>query len=415
MATSTQIGPGSPPFGTQSQTLRRDAYAALCGIVIVFLQKTYALEVTTIGLLIRYTLLLAIFAFFAANFQFAVAQLSSFERLSILIVMLMPIVGACVSIASSYSPSPGEILKFGFLTTLCFTLGKMLSTQDACCRALRYFYILCMIAALQAIIALSFDFLGIRQQFMIPIKVQADSRYYLGWFGLLGGDTVNFRTNFYFSESTFFAHMLMPGIAYAFVKNKNLSLVILMLGFATTSAGGAAIALVGMLGLLVLRFKVAVWAVVSAACALVFSLFAVLQNIKDLTILRKLLNRGKSIEGKFDTLAQAWNQVNQHPLGIGPVNLSATFIDTINTSSGVFQLFVAYGVMALPIFCIVGWQLLRIGLFTPRGPLSAGIAISLLAIVAGGVTHGPFFKYYCCFLFGVTLTLYRLEQQKNCI
>jgi hypothetical protein len=253
------------------------------------------------------------------------------------------------------------------------------------------------------------DVLGLRQMYAIPLFVEADRRYYLSWFGLLGGDVVNFRTNFYFSESTYFAQMLIPAIAYAMIMRRWFGFTLLLLGLATTSSGSGALALAGVLFLVTLRHRIPLWAMLVLTVVGTAAAFVLLNVLQGSDALLTLLDRGQSISDKVQSFQFIVAQVSQHPFGVGPVNAHQQFGNLVNTSNGLLNLFVLYGVLAAPLLVALVSALLYLGWFAPRGPVSAALAIGILGAAASGVTHGPLLKYYTVTLLALTVVISRIE------
>lgn len=409
MATSAiSLGKATAP----PDLIRVERRAAWLGLVLVFMSQVPVLETTGLGLFLRICLLLMILSYVALHLHTATARLTQMEWLGIGMLFLLTILGTLVGFFVQFTPSAGEILKFAALPTLCFLLARLIATEEGCHRALQYYYWLCLFAAAQAVVAIGFDVLGIRQLHAIPLRVEADARYFLPWYGLIGADVGNYRTNFYFSEASFFAHMLLPGIAYGVATRRGMGALLLIVGFATTSAAAASAALATMVFLLVLRLRMPVWAIVAVGAMMLAAAVIAFRMVNDIQILIQLFDRSTSVSDKLDTFTRIKMLLEQFPFGIGPVNMHETFGQQVNTSSGLFQTFVGYGVQALPLIFLLVGGLARIGLLHPAGGVSAAMAISLLASMAAGITHGPLLKYYAVFLLGVTLTLYRLETER---
>lgn len=397
---------------TQADPVWIEQWAARLGLVVVFMSQVPLLETTGPGQLLRACLLLIVLGYVALHLHTATARLTQVEWLGIGMLFLLPIFGTLIGFFTQFTPSAGEILKFAALPTVCFLLARLIATEKGCHRALRYYYWLCLFAAVQAIVAIGFDVLGIRQLHAIPLRVEADARYFLPWYGLIGADVGNYRTNFYFSEASFFAHMLLPGIAYAVAMQRGIGMLLLIAGFATTSAAAASAALAIMLFLFMLRLRISLGAIIITGMLILAAAIIAFRMVSDIQILIQLFDRTTSVSDKLDTFTRIKMLLGQFPFGIGPVNMHATFGQQVNTSSGLFQMFIGYGVQALPLVFLLVGGLLRIGLLRPAGGLSAAMAISLLASMAAGITHGPLLKYYAVFLLGITLTLHRLEAER---
>ena len=404
MAADAPQRPAAPSLASGTRNI-----AVWAGIAAIFATQMPMLDETSLGNVLRVGIVLWLASVAIARAQIIRDQLLGTELFVVSVAVGLVLLASITGIFEGFTPQPAEIFKFLGLNLLCFLVGKSLTTYEDCTRYLRFYYLLAVAAAVQGVIALGLDFAGLRQLFAIPVFTEADRRYFLPWFGLLGGDVGNYRTYFYFSESTYFAQMLLPAIAYAIVCRRRLGFVTLVAGFATTSAGGAAIALAGMLALLVMRLKIAWWIPAAFVACLAVGVFLALDLLKDSVPLLLLFARDSSVQGKLDTFSILWQQLEAHPFGIGPVNLSSYFGTLVNTGNGLFQIFVPYGVAALLLLiCLVG-VLVRLAVTRPRGPLSAALAISLLGVMASGVTHGPLLKYYAAFMLAVTITLGRLE------
>jgi hypothetical protein len=375
----------------------------------IFLSQMPMLDETGMGKFLRLALLLALLALVMSRFSIAATSMSGAEKGVMLLLPLMVVTGSISALVLGYTPDIAEILKFVALNLLCYALGKCVVTYREAIHLVDIFYVVCVFAAVQAIVAIGLDVLGLRQMYVIPLIDEADRRYFLPWFGLLGGDVANFRTNFYFSESTYFAQMLLPAIAYAMVTRRWWGFAILLLGLATSSSASGAVALSGVLLLITARHRVPTWAMLLLVFTIVTAAYVLLDVLQGSTALLTLLDRGQSISDKVQSFQFIVSQISQHPFGAGPVNANQQFGNLVNTGNGLLQLFVLYGVLAVPLLAALVGSLLYLGCIAPRGPVSAALAIGVLGTAASGATHGPLLKYYAVTLFALTVVISRIE------
>lgn len=371
----------------------------------LFLTQMPIVNDTGPGHIIRLLLLVGIVALVVMRLNALAARVSTAEKLMLAALPLLTLCSTLSGLVLGYAPDPGEILKFVALDIACFAVGRCVADARNAVRLVEVYYWICIVAALQGCVAIALDTVGMRQMHAIPLYVEADRRYFLPWFGLLGGDVGNLRTNFYFSESTYFAQMLIPAIAYALVSRRWIGFGVLVVGLGTTSSASGAAGMAGVVLLLTLRMRIPLWLIAMFVVGAGIAAYVVLHLLEGSTALFTLLDRGKSVSDKLESFQFIVNQLRLHPFGVGPVNANDTFGTLVNTSNGLLQLLVLHGVLAAPFIAVLLGALAWYGVIAPRGPVSAALAVGLLGAAASGITHGPLLKYYALTLFGLMLVI----------
>lgn len=223
----------------------------------------------------------------------------------------------------------------------------------------------------------------------------------LSWYGLLGGDVWNNRTNFYFSESTHFAQFLFPGIAYALANRRMLGTAILLAGFATTFSAFA-----GM----VLAAYLLVWYVFYSKNSERFVVFAFVVVLVGLGyeyvsatefLFERLFHRDHSIDDKMNTYVVALQELSNHPLGVGPFTASQFYGEDVNTSGGIFSWVVWFGWLAFPALFALLYSLASCARSMGRDRLLVSMSLCLLFMTVATISHGPLPKYYMVFFYGL--------------
>lgn len=309
---------------------------------------------------------------------------------------------------------PSQFAKFYILQILIFVVGLSYNDRTEIETVFRWFYYIGLFAAIQAIAALVSDYFGIRQFGEIEIdRVGGDYRYMLSWYGLLGGDVWNGRTNFYFSESTHFAHFLFPGIAYAMGTRRLIGMSILLAGFVTTFAGFAGF---------ILTFYLFVWfflyarnkdRITVAVILTVLFGFAYLYSTSDESLLIRLFSREQSLDDKQYTYTFALTELFERPYGVGPFDTSEFYGDEVNTSGGLFGWIVWFGWLGFPAIFILLWSLLRCSFGQRKEFLLISMSLGLFFLSLATFSHGPLPKYYMVFLFGLLFRYSYLIKQSE--
>lgn len=387
--------------------------SALYGVVIISLAQMPMFDVTGVGAIVRFTEIGVGLLIVALNFEAITRRYTPGELAFLLAYCGVLGVSTLAATLEGVNPEPAELAKDLFLNVVIYSAAKLLVTEEGFERYMRWYFLICLLASIQAVPTVTADFLGLRQMHEIPISSGDNGGYTLSWWGLLGQGDRNFRSNFYFSESSHFAHMLLPGIAYALTRRKALSLLVLLIGFLTTSAGFAGGVLAIMLVASLLRFRPSAPVAVTLAIFLIIvaAAFIILFSSSAFFILQ-LLDRSTSIANKVDTMAYLLVQLRDYPLGLGPINLPAHFGDVVNTSSGIFEVAGHYGFPGLGlIFGVCAFLAYLIFSRREDWRVSAS-ALGVLAVLIATTSHGPFFKYYALFMLSATQSL-RLSLQST--
>lgn len=314
--------------------------------------------------------------------------------------LLMNVFGSTGDMESVYGIADISILlKWYFLTPAFFILGIFVSDSGQAIKLIRWFSWVAIFASCQAVVALICDSIGTRDlnEIFIDDGVQ-ENNYRISWYGLLGGNTGNGRSNFYFSESTHFCHFLFIGFMYCLWSRRKIGLSIITLGIISTfSATGCFLALVG-LSLWLLRKRSWITFLWFGGTIILGSLLVDRFVRDDQSFSVRLFDRENSWSDKFASLNYAVESVKKMPLGYGVRGLSLSG-QGINTAPGVFNWILWYGLVGIIIIiAAISWLAFN----TVSGLSRGGFMTSLcLILVLGAISHGPLPKYYVAVLLGV--------------
>lgn len=379
--------------------------------LLPFVSLSPVFDFTLLGSATRGVTVVLLVYLFCNRFNAALRALSPKEKAFFIYMGLVGVVSTVAGLASGRYADPAMMAKFFILQLMIYFVAISINTAEQIRKILHLYYLLCLFAAIQAILAGGAEFLGIRQLGEIPIDDgRAEFVYNLSWFGLLGGDIDNGRTNFYFSESTHFAHFLFPGIAYALGTRKHLGLFALLLGFATSFSGIATGALLLMLLLWVLRGRDTKTLILSVTF---FTVVAVALNIyidMNEEFSMRLFRREDSATDKLLTYLTAWIELQKYPLGVGVFNSPEHFGALINTSGGLFNWLVWFGWLSVPAVTAMLWAVLKCGFSTRKDPLLTALGIGMFCLSLGTLSHGPLPKYFMIFFYGLMFRYRALTQ-----
>lgn len=370
--------------------------------LLPFISLSPIFDFTLPGSAARGVTILLLAYFFFSRLNTSLRNLSAIERLFFLYMGGIGMVSTIAGLLAGRYADPAMMAKFFILQLMIYFVAISINSVEQIRTILRLYYLFCLAAAIQSILAGGAEILGIRQFGEIPINDgRAEYYYNLSWFGLLGGDIDNGRTNFYFSESTHFAHFLMPGIAYSLGTGRRWGLITLLLGFAASFSGIATGALLLMLLMWVLRGRDITTLIFSVAF---FVIAGVLLNSylgMDDEISLRLFQRESSAVDKILTYYTAAMELEKNPLGVGVFNSSEYFGESINTSGGVFNWLVWFGWLGVPAILAMLWSILRCGFSHKDQPLLTAMGIGLFCLSLGTFSHGPLPKYFMIFFFGL--------------
>ncbi len=316
----------------------------------------------------------------------------------------MILIGAISIISGLYAGNMfnlDSIIKFYVLNFLIYIVAKSFISIKEIKHFFNLYYWICLIASTQAVLAMIAEYVGIRDLWQIPISDgRQDYRYYLSWGGFLGGDVGNGRTNFYFSEATHFAHFLFPSIAYALGLKRWLGLIVLLAGFASTFSGAASFALLAFIiiwsfSYATLKDKFLLFALSGIGC-LVLYLYVNL----DPDFYRVMFDRKTSILDKLTTYHFLYFSILIEPFGRSIFETSSYFAGVINTSPGLFNLGIWFGIWALPPISVVLWALYKSSFLEVSDALFKTMCLGLFFLTVATFSHGPTPKYFMVFFYG---------------
>ncbi len=390
----------------------RHKVVILWGLCLPFLAQVPALDMTLPGTILRYVVVAAAVILLVVNLSRILPALGLFEATVIGYFLLAAAISSAAGIWDGFSPDLATFTKFFMLNFFIYLVARSLDTERSVECFLRAYYVLALIAAIQGIATLAAEHWGVRQLGIVPIDDggSESAPYALTWYGLLGGDVGNFRANFFFSESTHFAHFLFPAIGYALAKEKHIGLLILITGFASSFSVTAFVALVGLLILWSLRFaraRTIVSLIVGVAVATAALAIYITQNE---TAFFLLIDRTQSVEDKLHTYQVAYQWLFEHPLGSGLIDTVNYFGLTVNTSGGLFNYAIWFGWLAWPAVLSIIGILLVTGVSARRDRLYSGMALSLFFLCMATISHGPLFKYYMIFFLGLCATYWSIRR-----
>ncbi len=380
-----------------------DKFVAYWGALLLpFLSLSPVTDFTQVGNALRGFTLVLLVIFFAARVQKSLNLLTDAEKLFFLYVLAVGIVSTIAGAVAGRHVELEMTVKFFLLQPMIFLVARSFTSTPSICNVFYLYYLLCLLASLQGIAATGAEFLGLRQLGEIPIDDgRADYKYNLSWFGLLGGDVGNGRTNFYFSEATHFAHFLFPGIAYAVGTKRYIGFVLLMGGFATTFSGAASLALIGFLVTWLIRGSDIRGVVVTVLVFLVgWCMIDVYVNLDD-GFYERMFDRAHSVEDKTLTYLIALKELFEHPFGVGVFNTPAFYGGLVNTSGGLFNWIVWFGWLSFPAILTLLWSLIKCSFNRSGDPLLTMMSLGMFFLAIGTFSHGPLPKYFMIFFIGL--------------
>ena len=389
----------------------RHKIVILWGLCLLFITQVPVLEVSLPGIFLRYLILAGAVMLLIVNLPRILPSLGLFEVSVIGYFILAITISSAAGIWSGFPPDLVTFIKFLILNVFIYFIARSLDSKRSIEIFLHIYYLLALISAFQGIMALVADYWGIRQLGVIPITDGGldSAPYSLTWYGLLGGDVGNFRTNFFFSESSYFAHFLFPAIGYALAKEKRVGLFVLIAGLLSSFSAAALIALVGFLSLWSLRFLklrsmlcffIGI-VVITAPLAMYFT-----QNE---SVYLLLTDRTYSINDKMYTYQVAFQWLLEHPLGSGLIDTDDYFGLAVNTSGGLFNYIIWFGWLAWPFVFMVTGSLLVTGLIARHDHLYSGMALSMFFLCVASISHGPLIKYYMVFFLGLCASYWSIR------
>jgi hypothetical protein len=393
------------------------AVAVVGALVIPFLSQVPILSFTIYGNACRQLGILLIISLCCLKQKTIIKNLTKGEILFIWYLLSIECIGAISGAYFNIYPNIFMVFRFLILNLFCYLIARSFASIEILEKAFNLFYKVNLIAAMTGIVALVSEYYDCRRMHEILIETDSDSPYYLMWFGLLGGDVGeagNGRTNFIFSESSHFAHFLIPGIAYAMATKRRIGLVILLSGFLTTFSVSASIAVAGMICFILLKSKrkIVYLIFLGLSCFVVVPLFN--KHINKSEDYREwLFDRKVSAESKFDTLEASIKNLYEKPFGFGIVQTDKKFDSSINTSPGFFSWIFWFGwlgICALAIiFLFLGLKLMQY----KNDMIYLSISACTFTLFLGTLSHGPTPKYYMCYLLGMLVRLNQLKLQQD--
>jgi hypothetical protein len=382
-------------MGKQAQLV----WAVLC---LPFLSDVPALDYTLIGNLLRALGVAGVVFFACWNAKTALKNIPGSMVWFVFYMLLIGVVSTVSGVFYDRYVDLSQVLKFYVLNVCLLLVAMSYGCRGEIEKIFKWYYLLCLFAACQAVAALLADHMGIRQFAEIAIdRGDSDYHYMLSWYGLLGGDVWNNRTNFYFSESTHFAQFLFPGIAYSLAYRKTIGAAILLAGFATTFSAFAGMALGAYL---------LVWYVFYSKNSERFLLFTFAVILVGLGyvyvsstefLFERLFERDHSILDKLNTYAVALQELSNHPLGVGPFTASQFYGEGVNTSGGIFSWVVWFGWLAFPALFALLYSLVSCARSKGRDRLLVSMSLCLFFMTVATISHGPLPKYYMVFFYGL--------------
>lgn len=393
--------------------MKADKYIIFWAVFFLpFMSQVPILEETSLGVVIRFLAiaLLVILAF--TRTTFIAANSRSVDFYIFFYMLLVGLVSALSGLAYGFSSEPIMAIKFYVLQGLIYFLALSLRTLNSIEKFLSLYYKVCLIAAIQSILAITMEYLGLRHIADYSLLISQEGvQYNLNWYGLLGGDVGNGRTNFYFSESTHYAHFLFPGIIYALIKARYAALGVLIAGFASTFAAAASLALFSFLTMWILRhFDIRTSVITIAFLLLSFWLTSVYANM-DQDFFVRLTNRDLSIADKLFTLQYAYEAIQERPFGVGVFDTADYFGYRLNTSSGLFRWIIWFGVLGIPVLLFILSALVVINLKSGKHLRLAGLSLGVAFMIGATISHGPMPKYFMIFFLGIVVRWNRIVSE----
>lgn len=378
-------------------------------LLLPFVSQAPLFEQTTLGSIIRYLTIGLVVVFATLRAKSIRRNLTGFEGVLIAYLYIIGMISFFAGVGEGFSGDPIALAKFFVLQPLIYLLALSLNRIEDVDRFFCLYYRLCLFASVQGILALLFEYMGIRAFLDFPLFVNDDGvAYNLSWFGLLGTDVGNGRTNFFFSEATHFAHFLFPGVAYALAKKKYVSTAVLLGGFASTFTGAASMAMAGFLIFWTLRhleLKMALWFLCIGVPG-VWMLGNYANMDQDFFV--RLMVRDTSIGDKLLTLDYAITELLNKPIGVGVFNTADHYGQALNTSSGLFRWIIWFGFLGLPFWLITFSSLMIMNFKAQSVHEVATYSLMTVFMIGATISHGPLPKYYMIFILGVIFRYHRL-------
>jgi hypothetical protein len=398
-------------MGNQSLQNKTTAYWAV--IFLPLISQSPVMDFTMPGVIFRFLgIAILVILFFKVILKRGYST-SIWENTFVLYMLLIGVISLVAGLYADTFFDVSLIIKFYLLNFLIYVVAKSFYSVKEIKYFFHLYYLLCIFASIQAVIALTAEFFGLRDLWQVPISDGRDDyRYFLSWAGILGGDVGNGRANFYFSEATHFAHFLFPGIAYALGLKRWHGLIILLAGFTCTFAGAA--------GLVLITFLI-IWSAREASiknilislpiAALGFLMFYFYVNL-DPDFYRRMFDRETSILDKLSTFHHMYLSLLTEPFGLGIFNAPSYFGSLINTSPGLFNWSVWFGVLAIPPVAVILWTFFKFSFYEINDSLFTTMSLGLLFLTIATFSHGPTPKYFMVFFYGC-LMRYRMLSLKS--
>jgi hypothetical protein len=383
--------------------------AVIYGIVLVTLAQMPVFDSTTLGAVIRYSEIAFALILVGQNFQLVSRRFSGGEATFVLGYLAILLISTLAGTFAGTNPEPAELLKRVTVDLSIYSSAKVIVSEEAVERYVRWFTYVCLFAAIQAVPAVIANFFDVRGLHDIRITSLSEGGHVLSWWGLLGAGTNNYRADFYFSEASYFAQMLIPGIVYALTRRRGLWLVILLVGFVLTSAAavGAALCVVMLIAATRFRLNSRLLVAMGIFAAIVGAALIVLLNSRA-AFLISLFDRKGSIENKLASFNYIFLQLQRYPFGLGPVNLPEFFgrsITAVNSANGILDVAAHYGFLGLALALGLLLCLLYLVLSRREDWRVSALALGSFGIFISTVTHGPFIKYYALFMCSAAFSL----------
>lgn len=382
-----------------------------------FLSQVPILSFTIAGNACRHLGILLIFSLCLLKQKTIIKNLTRGEILFIWYLLSIEFIGALSGLYYNLYPDILMVFRFFFLNLFCYLIARSFDSIESLEKAFDLFYKVNLIAAITGILALVAEYYDCRRMYEIFIQTDSDSTYRMTWFGLLGGDVGddgNGRSNFIFSESTHFAHFLLPGIAYAMATKRYIGLVILLAGFLTTFSLSASIMAAGMICLILVKSK-------KQIIYLVFLIlgYIVIMPVFDIYLNRsedfrsRILDRKDSAESKGVSLESSIKILHEKPFGVGVVQTDKMFGPLINTSPGYFSWILWFGWLGICTLAIIFLFLTLNLMQTNYNMILLSISACTLFLFLGTLSHGPTPKYYLSYLLGMLIRLNQIKRQQH--
>lgn len=316
-------------------------------------------------------------------------------------ILVCSIVSSVSAVQDSRIPELYQSIKFLILPMILATIGLSIRNRTQMTSLYRCLMVLGVVSILQGIIFLLLQLTGSSSIGLIPITREGTVDIYLYLWGLAGGGYDNFRATFYFSESTFYAQFLFTCYILAIAKgNKRLSVILFVGMLITFSAGALFWAILFSLACLLLLLRPSMKIKTSSLVAASAIFFAVLGSIlgilsailsSDQLVLR-IFSRAHSIDDKLSTFKFLGDLIENHPFGYGIFDPSKVFTG-INTSNGLFEWLMWFGVLGIPIILYL-FIVPLIKAIRAANTFSAILWLGVFFLLAMCITHGPLPSYY---------------------